>query len=114
MNGFDTLTTSMENKERKVKDRLGGKKTLNVTGFLEEFEVDDIKKKVDIVDVDAFVAVGFYHFERIFYFSQTALAEDIEFVKPDVFGHMHIKMRGWETFGQNVCGRIVTDWFFRD
>jgi len=51
MNGFDTLTTSMENKERKVKDRLGGKKTLNVTGFLEEFEVDDIKKKVDIVDL---------------------------------------------------------------
>jgi DNA primase len=31
------------------KDRLFGKKTLNVGGFLDEFEKDDIKRKVDIV-----------------------------------------------------------------
>ena len=30
-------------------DKLGGKKTLNVGGFLGEFEKDDIKKEVDIV-----------------------------------------------------------------
>ena len=32
-----------------AKDRLGGKKTLNVTGFLNEFEKDDVKKQIDIV-----------------------------------------------------------------
>ena len=32
-----------------AKDRLGGKKTLNVTGFLNEFEKDDVKKQVDII-----------------------------------------------------------------
>lgn len=32
-------------------DRLGGKKTLKVSGFLEEFEKDDLKKKVDIVSL---------------------------------------------------------------
>ena len=32
-----------------AKDRLGGKKTLNVGGFLNEFEKDDIKKQIDIV-----------------------------------------------------------------
>ena len=30
-------------------DRLKGKKTLQVTGFLEEFEKDDIKKDIDII-----------------------------------------------------------------
>ena len=42
---------NMENTVKKGKDRLGGKKTLNVTGFLEEFEIDDIKKRVDIIDL---------------------------------------------------------------
>jgi len=32
-----------------ARDRLGGKKTLNVAGFLNEFEKDDIKKHIDIV-----------------------------------------------------------------
>jgi DNA primase len=32
-----------------AKDRLAGKKTLNVGGLLDEFEKDDIRKKVDIV-----------------------------------------------------------------
>ena len=32
-----------------AKDRLGGKKTLNVGGFLNEFEKDDLKKKIDII-----------------------------------------------------------------
>ena len=32
-----------------AKDRLGGKKTLKVGGFLDEFEKDDVKKKIDIV-----------------------------------------------------------------
>ena len=32
-----------------AKDRLGGKKTLNVGGFLNEFEKDDVKKQVNIV-----------------------------------------------------------------
>ena len=32
-----------------AKDRLGGKKTLKVGGFLNEFEKDDLKKKIDIV-----------------------------------------------------------------
>ena len=30
-------------------DRLGGVKTLSVTGFLDEFEKDDVKRNVDIV-----------------------------------------------------------------
>ena len=34
-------------------DRLNGKKTLKVTGFLEEFEKDDIKAKVDITELFA-------------------------------------------------------------
>jgi len=34
-----------------AKDRLKGKKTLKVTGFLEEFEKDGLKDKVDIVDL---------------------------------------------------------------
>ena len=51
MNGFDKLTTSMENKVRKGKDRLGGKKTLKVAGILEEFEKDDIKKNIDITEL---------------------------------------------------------------
>jgi len=33
------------------KDKLHGQKTLRVRGFLEEFEVDDIKRKVDIVEL---------------------------------------------------------------
>ena len=33
------------------KDKLQGRKTLKVVGFLEEFEKDDIKKKVDIIDL---------------------------------------------------------------
>jgi len=33
------------------KDRLQGRKTLKVNDFLDEFEKDDIKKKVDIVDL---------------------------------------------------------------
>jgi len=32
-----------------AKDRLGGKKTLNVGGFLNEFEKDDIKKQINIL-----------------------------------------------------------------
>ena len=32
-----------------AKDRLLGKKTLHIGGFLDEFEKDDIKRKVDIV-----------------------------------------------------------------
>jgi len=32
-------------------DRLQGKKTLNVSGFLDEFEKDDVKKDVDIVEL---------------------------------------------------------------
>jgi DNA primase catalytic core len=32
-------------------DRLQGRKTLKVTGFLEEFEIDDIKKRVDIIEL---------------------------------------------------------------
>ena len=32
-----------------AKDRLGGKKTLNVGGFLNEFEKDDVKRQIDIV-----------------------------------------------------------------
>jgi len=32
-----------------AKDRLGGKKTLQVGGFLDEFEKDEVKKKIDIV-----------------------------------------------------------------
>ena len=35
------------------KDKLHGQKTLKVTGFLEEFEKDDIKKNVDIVELFA-------------------------------------------------------------
>ena len=31
------------------RDRLGGKRTLNVGSFLNEFEKDEIKKKIDIV-----------------------------------------------------------------
>ncbi|MGA2142939.1 MAG: CHC2 zinc finger domain-containing protein, partial [Brevinematales bacterium] len=34
-------------------DKLQGRKTLKVAGFLEEFEKDDIKKKVDIIDLFA-------------------------------------------------------------
>ena len=33
------------------KDPLRGQKTLKVSNFLEEFEVDDIKRKVDIVEL---------------------------------------------------------------
>ena len=33
------------------RDRLGGVKTLKVTGFLNEFEKDDIKKSVDIISL---------------------------------------------------------------
>ena len=33
------------------RDPLRGQKTLRVTDFLEEFEVDDIKRKVDIVEL---------------------------------------------------------------
>lgn len=33
------------------RDRLGGVKTLKVTGFLDEFEKDDIKKSVDIISL---------------------------------------------------------------
>ena len=32
-------------------DRLGGVKTLKVSGFLDEFEKDEIKKSVDIVSL---------------------------------------------------------------
>jgi len=32
-----------------AKDRLGGKKTLKVGGFLDEFEKDEVRKKIDIV-----------------------------------------------------------------
>jgi len=32
-------------------DRLKGKKTLNVTGFLDEFEKDDVKKNIDITEL---------------------------------------------------------------
>jgi len=32
-------------------DRLKGKKTLNVTGFLDEFEKDDVKKNIDIINL---------------------------------------------------------------
>jgi DNA primase len=31
------------------KDRLGGKKTLHIGGFLDEFEKDDVKRQIDIV-----------------------------------------------------------------
>ena len=34
-----------------ARDRLGGKKTLKVTGFLQEFEKDAVKDKVDIVNL---------------------------------------------------------------
>jgi DNA primase len=36
-----------------TKDRLAGRKTLEVEGFLEEFEKDEIKSRVDIVDLFA-------------------------------------------------------------
>ena len=39
------------------KDRLNGQKTLKVAGFLEEFEKDDIKKNVDIVELFAYFNV---------------------------------------------------------
>ncbi len=39
------------------KDKLGGKKTLQVAGFLEEFEKDDIKKSVDIIELFAYFNV---------------------------------------------------------
>ena len=32
-------------------DRLGGKSTLRVSNFLDEFEKDDIKKKIDITEL---------------------------------------------------------------
>src|SRR5512147_1794512 len=32
-----------------TKDRLGGKKTLKVTGILDDIEKDEVKKRVDIV-----------------------------------------------------------------
>jgi len=34
-----------------AEDRLKGKKTLKIEGFLEEFEKDTLKGKVDIVDL---------------------------------------------------------------
>jgi DNA primase catalytic core len=55
MNGFDKLTASME--KPKSPDRLGGKKTLKVGGFLEEFEKDDVKAKVDITELFGFFGV---------------------------------------------------------
>jgi DNA primase catalytic core len=39
------------------KDPLKGQKTLKVTGFLEEFEKDDIKKNIDIVELFAYFNV---------------------------------------------------------
>ena len=39
------------------KDRLNGQRTLKVAGFLEEFEKDDIKKNVDIVELFAYFNV---------------------------------------------------------
>ena len=39
----------------KARDRLHGRKTLKVNNFLDEFEKDEIKKRVDIVDL-------FHHF----------------------------------------------------
>jgi DNA primase catalytic core len=41
----------------KNNDRLNGRKTLKVTGFLEEFEKDDIKKNIDIVELFAYFNV---------------------------------------------------------
>ena len=38
-------------------DRLGGIKTLNVTGFLDEFEKDDVKREVDIINLFSFFGV---------------------------------------------------------
>ena len=32
-----------------AKDRLGGKKTLHIGGFLDEFEKDDIKRQINIL-----------------------------------------------------------------
>jgi DNA primase catalytic core len=43
----------MNMEKPKSPDRLGGKKTLKVGGFLEEFEKDDIKAKVDITELFA-------------------------------------------------------------
>ena len=43
----------METPKNPKRDPLKGQKTLKVTGFLEEFEKDDIKKNVDIVELFA-------------------------------------------------------------
>jgi DNA primase len=39
-------------------DKLGGRKTLNVAGFLNEFEKDDIKRRVDIVQLFAHFGIA--------------------------------------------------------
>ncbi len=45
------------NSNSSKKDKLHGRKTLKVSGFLEEFEKDDIKKNVDIVELFAYFNV---------------------------------------------------------
>jgi DNA primase catalytic core len=47
----------METPKDLKKDPLKGQKTLKVTGFLEEFEKDDIKKNIDIVELFAYFNV---------------------------------------------------------
>ena len=40
-------------------DRLGGVKTLKVTGFLDEFEKDEVKKRVDILSLFSSFGVSY-------------------------------------------------------
>ena len=47
-------------------------------------------------------------------FTESALAQNVEFVKPHVLGCVHVKVHGWEALGRHEGGRPRGEWCIGD
>ncbi len=70
----------------------------------------------DVVDVDGreLGPVVAHDLHGLLDLAQPPLAQDVEFVEPDVFGHDHVEHGGGKALGREKSGRVVADGFLRD
>ncbi len=66
------------------------------------------------MDIDGDPFVFLYQLNAVFDMPQATLAQDVEFIKADIFCYMHIDLGSDETFGWQLQGGILVQWRFAD
>ena len=64
------------------------------------------------MDIYIFPFVSVNKINRVFDMSEPSLAEDVVFMKTEIFGTVHIKVSDGKTFGHHLKRRMVINGFF--